>query len=188
MRDRRTTGFAAVAALIGFAIGGGLVHALGSGSEREVRKAPEASGGSAGPSAAATARKAEVHRMGGDVMPFSLGRTEHVFEMTVTGGVQDVVVRSPADSAQIPLIRRHLSHEAGRFRAGDFSDPRSLHGAGMPGVAELSAAGGALEVEYRDLPDGGRIVYTASDPGLVTAIHRWFGAQLSDHGADATYR
>jgi len=188
MTDRRATGIAAVAALIGFAIGGGLAYALGSGSDREVRTAPEAAGGSAGPSAAAPARQAEVRHRGHDVMPFSLDRTTHVFEMTVTGGVQDVVVKSPADSAQVPLIRRHLRHEAGRFRSGDFSDPRALHGSGMPGVAELSAAGGGLQVEYRDLPDGGRIVYTASDPELVTAIHRWFGAQLSDHGADATYR
>lgn len=186
-----------LAALVGFGIGAGLVYALGSGSApgtpgaSRASASPVAAGGTAGGAAeapAAPGRQAEVHHMGGGVMPFSLDRTTHVFEMTVTGGVQDVVVKSPADSAQIPLIRRHLSHEAERFRAGDFSDPRSLHGAGMPGVAELSAAGGALQVEYRDLPDGGRIVYSASDPEVITAIHRWFGAQLSDHGADATYR
>jgi hypothetical protein len=38
------------------------------------------------------------------------------------------------------------------------------------------------------VPDGARITFTASEINLITAVHRWFGAQLSDHGADATFR
>jgi hypothetical protein len=133
-------------------------------------------------------RAADVHQMGHTVMPFALEQTTHVFEMTTTGGIQDVVAKDPADSAQIRLIRQHLSHEASQFKSGDYSDPMSLHGRDMPGVSQLSAAGGRLEVEYQDLPAGARITFVATDPELITAIHRWFGAQLSDHGADATYR
>ncbi len=133
-------------------------------------------------------RERMIHDMGSRVMPFDLARTTHVFEMTVTGGIQRVVVKSPADSAQIPLIRRHLEHEAMLFRSGNFSDPMSLHGADMPGLKALAAAGDRLDVMYSDVPQGGQIVFTTSDPGLITAVHRWFGAQLSDHGADATYR
>jgi hypothetical protein len=171
---RPSTWVGAACVLIGIAIGSVGTYVWLSSRER--------------PAPSGLERQAAVHRHGHAVMPFALDRTTHVFEMTTTGGIQDVVVKSPADSAQIPLIRRHLSREAERFRAGDFSDPRSLHGEAMPGLRELSAAGERLEVEYRDLPAGGRIVYTSSDPDLITAIHRWFGAQLSDHGADATYR
>jgi len=121
-------------------------------------------------------------------MPFALERTTHVFEMTTSGGIQDVVTKDPADSGQVRLIRMHLMHEAALFRGGNFSDPASLHGADMPGLKELSAAGDRLRVEYAALPGGARISFTTTDPVLVTAVHRWFGAQLSDHGADATYR
>jgi hypothetical protein len=38
---------------------------------------------------------------------------------------------------------------------------------------------------YSDLPDGAEITFKTTDPQLLTAIHRWFGAQLSEHGADA---
>jgi len=133
-------------------------------------------------------REAMVHQMGGEVMPFSLDSTTHVFEMTTTGGVQQVVAKDPADSAQIQLIRQHLMHEATQFQSGDFSDPMALHGHDMPGLKELSDGGERVQVEFSPLADGGQITFTTSDLSLLTAIHRWFGAQLSDHGADATYR
>jgi len=133
-------------------------------------------------------RQAAVHRMGHDVMPFSLERTRHVFEMTSSGGIQDVVARDEGDSAQVRLIRQHLAHESVRFAAGDFADPATLHGQDMPGIRELSRGVGHFTATYQELPAGGRITFTSEDPILITAIHRWFGAQLSDHGADATYR
>lgn len=133
-------------------------------------------------------RAGMIHDAGSHVMPFSLEETLHVFEMTVDGGVQDVVVREAGNTEQVDLIRQHLEEEAERFARGDFSDPASLHGADMPGLAELAAGAGRVQVAYADLPDGGRITYSTSDPMLVTAIHRWFGAQLSDHAGDATYR
>ena len=143
---------------------------------------------SGAPEESAPDREAMVHEMGGTVMPFALDSTKHVFEMTATGGVQDVVARNPGDSAQIRLVRQHLRHEAMQFGNGDFSDPMSLHGKDMPGLKELSEGAGKVHVEYSDLADGGRITFTTSDVALLTALHRWFGAQLSDHGADATYR
>jgi hypothetical protein len=135
-----------------------------------------------------TKRQAMVHEMGGQVMPFDLRKTQHIFEMTERGGIQDVIIRNSADKDQIPLIQQHLHHEAMRFREGDFSDPMALHGAAMPGIKELSQGAARIKIDYSPLPNGGRITFETSDMHLVTAIHRWFGAQLSDHGADATYR
>jgi hypothetical protein len=42
-----------------------------------------------------------------------------------------------------------------------------------------------LDIAYADVPNGGRITYTAHTPALVDAVHRWFDAQVSDHGRDA---
>ena len=129
-----------------------------------------------------------VHEMGHRVMPFELSKTQHIFTMTDNGGVQQVIVKDPSDKEQIALIQEHLQHLATEFGAGDFSTPASLHGADMPGLKELAAGAARVKIEYAALPNGGQITFTTDDLHLVTAIHRWFGAQLSDHGADATYR
>ena len=143
---------------------------------------------SSSPAPLPSERAEHVHEMGATVMPFALEKTTHIFEMNESGGVQDVVAKEPGDTATIRLIRQHLRHEAELFRRGDFRDPESLHGAEIPGVRQLAAGADRVRVEYRELPDGARIVFSTDDPALVTGVHRWFGAQLSDHAADATYR
>jgi hypothetical protein len=52
----------------------------------------------------------------------------------------------------------------------------------------LSAGAARIRVSCEPLPNGAEITFSTDDPHLITALHRWFGAQLSDHGADATYR
>jgi len=133
-------------------------------------------------------RQAMVHDIGSQVMPFDLSQTTHIFEMTESGGVQQVIAKDPSDNAQVALVQQHIQHEVMMFSAGDFSDPMSLHGGDMPGIKELAAGTGQIEIEYAALPDGAQITFTTEDLNLVTAIHRWFGAQLSDHGSDATSR
>lgn len=203
MGQGRRTGWLAWMAIVGLAAcTGGTGEAPPQGASgveapASATGAPEASeapaAGTPGTAAAAQMsthqhRPGMIHEAGQHVMPFSLEATLHVFEMTREGGIQDVVVREPGNQEQIDLIRQHLQEEAELFAQGDFSDPASLHGADMPGLAELTAGASRMQVVYSELPDGARITYTSDDPALVTAIHRWFGAQLSDHGTDATYR
>jgi hypothetical protein len=135
--------------------------------------------------ARAQTQQEHVHAMAHAVMPFDIAKTQHVFTMTTSGGVERVVVRNPADQDQLPLIRQHLQKEAEHFQRGDYSDPALLHGARIAGIDELSRGARRIRVAYAELPDGARIVFTTSDAHLVTAIHRWFGAQLSEHGTDA---
>lgn len=135
--------------------------------------------------ALAQTKQEHVHGMGRTVMPFDLARTTHIFRMTDTGGVQSVVVKDAKDKDQVGLIRQHLRHEAGAFERGDYSDPRSLHGATMPGLSELESGHAEIAVSYSELPLGAALTFTTRNAHLVTAIHRWFGAQLSEHGADA---
>jgi len=135
-----------------------------------------------------TNRQVMVHDMSSNVMPFDLSQTIHVFEMTESGGIQQVVTKDPNDSAQITLIQQHIQHEVMLFSAGNFSDPMLLHGSEMPGVKELSAGAAQIKVEYAALPNGAQITFITQDTHIVTEIHRWFGAQLSDHGSDAIAR
>jgi hypothetical protein len=131
-------------------------------------------------------RQADVATRGGHVMPFSLQATEHIFTKNATGGVQQVVVRNAGDAAQQALVRQHLREIREQFLKGDFSAPSQIHGASMPGLAELKTAQpGQLAIDYRDMPGGAELRYVAASAQLVTALHQWFDAQLADHGPDA---
>jgi hypothetical protein len=141
----------------------------------------------AAPAPAASAdRQAQVAERGQSVMPFDLDRTTHQFVKTGSGGVQTVVADDPRDGSQVGLIRQHLQQEADRFRRGDFTDPAAIHGDQMPGLTVLRASPGLITVEYAATSDGARITYASDDTAAIDALHAWFDAQVSDHGAHAT--
>ncbi|MDD4915424.1 MAG: aspartate carbamoyltransferase [Methylococcales bacterium] len=132
------------------------------------------------------ARQSEVARRGAEVMPFSLAKTLHQFTKTADGGVQKVIARDPTDQEQIVLIRQHLRQLAQKFSVGDYSGPASIHGADMPGLAQLKQASPAqLKIVYADDPAGASLTFTAADSRFIPAVHAWFDAQLHDHGHDA---
>ncbi|HEV7761048.1 MAG TPA: hypothetical protein VGO78_18710 [Acidimicrobiales bacterium] len=132
-------------------------------------------------------RQAEIADRGAEVMPFDLDATTHRFAPSDTGLVETVVATDPSDTAQVDLIRDHLAHEAGRFARGDYGDPATIHGQGMPGLAELEAGADAVAITYENLTDGAKVVFTTDDPDLVDALHRWGEAQTTDHGTHADH-
>lgn len=135
---------------------------------------------------ATEARLDEVVSRGVHVMPFDLEKTLHVFTSVEKGGVQQVIVKDKNDAEQIALIRQHLSKIAREFNQGDFSNPVKIHGNKMAGLEALSTAEkGTLSIIYKELPDGAQIDYTSEKADLVTAIHQFFEAQLSDHARHA---
>lgn len=133
----------------------------------------------------ASTRQEEVAAKGRRVMPFDLDRTTHVFTKLPDGGRQTVTADEGAGSDQVPLIQGHLRAEATAFAAGDFTDPTSIHGADMPGVARLSGAGDRLRITYADTATGAELAFSTADRDLVGAVHAWFDAQVSDHGRHA---
>lgn len=136
--------------------------------------------------AADAQRQAEVAKLGTDVMPFSLKATTHVFTKTAEGGTQRVVAKSATDSTQVRLVREHLHDIQTQFLKGDFSGPSHIHGNEMPGLADLKAVRpGQVAIDYKDVDGGAELSYRTADAKLVAALHAWFDAQLSDHGADA---
>ena len=135
--------------------------------------------------ACAETPQAHVHEMAHSVMPFDMSKTVHIFRMNESGGVQTVIAKDPGAADQIALIQQHLQHEAERFQHGDYSDPATLHGASMPGLKEVQAGAARIKVTYAALPAGAALTFATTDLHLLTALHRWFGAQLSEHGADA---
>ena len=136
-------------------------------------------------SSASPERLHEVEERGRHVMPFNLEKTQHVFEKTDRGGIQQVVAKEADDAEQIALIRQHFTAISKGFQQGDFSRQRRIHGNDMPGLAELTADYRHVHFDFRELPNGAEIEYSAENPVLVDAIHRYFNAQLTDHGQHA---
>ncbi|MFP3900697.1 MAG: aspartate carbamoyltransferase [Acidimicrobiia bacterium] len=132
-------------------------------------------------------RQDAVAARGAEVMPFDLDATTHRFAPVDDGLIQTVVADDPGDAEQVGLIREHLTHEADRFTEGDFGDPATIHGHDMPGLAELEAGAGGIRIAYDEIEGGARIAYTTTDPALVSALHRWGEAQVTDHGAHAEH-
>ena len=120
------------------------------------------------------------------VMPFDLNATTHTFTKTDTGGVQQIVVKDPANTRNLALIRSHLAKEAASFRAGNYSDPARIHGMDMPGMKELEAGAARVTVTYADIPGGAQITYSSTEPALISAIHSWFDRQTADHSMPGT--
>jgi hypothetical protein len=50
-----------------------------------------------------------------------------------------IVAKDAADAKQISMVRTHLQLMRGRFEQGDYSGPAHIHGAAMPGLADLKA-------------------------------------------------
>jgi hypothetical protein len=131
-------------------------------------------------------REAEVSQRGEEVMPFSLAATTHIFTKNAEGGMQRVVAKKSTDADQVKLVREHLLEIRKQFLNGDFSGPSRIHGDDMPGLADLKTARpGQISIVYQDVEGGAELIYKTSDASLVTALHKWFDAQLSDHGKDA---
>lgn len=131
-------------------------------------------------------RQAEVAKKGKDVMPFTLSATKHIFTKTAEGGIQRVIAKKSTDAVQVKLVRKHLKEIREQFLRGDFSGPGHIHGQDMPGLSELrDAKPGQIDINYIDVKGGAELTYKTSEATLVSALHRWFDAQLSDHGKDA---
>ena len=95
------------------------------------------------------------------------------------------MISDDGDIEQIQRIRSHLKQEADQFGRGHFHDPQQIHGEDMAGVHALVQGHDRIAISYSDIEMGGEILYTTEDAEIVSAIHAWFDAQLSDHGAHA---
>jgi hypothetical protein len=130
------------------------------------------------------AHQGQGDHLGASVMPFDLARSTHIFTPTADGGTQDVVSKD-GDPKQIALIRDHLKKEAAAFARGVYTDPASIHGTDMPGLKELKAGANRIRIAFEELPQGARLRFSTRDAALITALHRWFEAQVREHGTDA---
>ncbi|MFZ0456478.1 MAG: hypothetical protein WCE54_19620 [Ignavibacteriaceae bacterium] len=126
-----------------------------------------------------------IHKRSPMVMPFNMSKVTHYFIKTKDGGNLIIKTKNPKDTVQAALVREHLKKEQALFSNANFRDPKTLHGMNMPGLKILSKSKGKFKVDYKELADGAQLEFTSKDSVVISAIHKWFDAQLRDHGSDA---
>ncbi len=130
-------------------------------------------------------RQHMIHSESHMVMPFDMNKVTHYFIKNNQGGVLMIKTKNKKDTAQAALIQSHLKKEGKLFSNADFRDPKTLHGMNMPGLKVLSGSKGKFKVKYKNLSDGGQLTFNSKNSEVINAIHKWFDAQLKDHGSDA---
>jgi hypothetical protein len=123
----------------------------------------------------------DLDERGDATMGFDHERTTHHFLITDQGGVIQVEANDPKDTESRDQIRHHLAGIAGKFAAGDFSDPAKIHDRVLPGVPEMIRLKGAITWRYEEKERGGQVVITTADPAARSAVHDFLRAQIADH-------
>ena len=116
-------------------------------------------------------KQQQVHQMGASVMQFEMAKTLHVFKMTETGGVQQVVVRNEGDKGPGAAHTAAPSARGQQISAGgDYSDPAALHGLDMPGLKELQVGARLMKITYSALTNGGEINFWTNDFRMMVCV------------------
>jgi hypothetical protein len=106
--------------------------------------------------------------------------SSHRFDTTSDGGTIQLE-SDRGDSLDVAQIRAHLKLIQHAFEAGDFSTPAFVHGHDMPGTSVLAAKRALIRYSYQDLPKGGQVRITTSDPDALKAVRDFLEAQRSEH-------
>lgn len=114
-------------------------------------------------------------------MAFSQTATTHHFLIRSDGGVIEVTANDPKDTATRDELRAHLQHIAHLFSAGDFDIPMFIHDQVPPGVPEMKQLKNQIHYAYAEIPRGGKVVISSSDPAAASAIQRFLRFQIEEH-------
>lgn len=129
-------------------------------------------------------KKAEKAPASSQLVPYDTQQALESFSKTVHGGIMHIIAKSVDNTQQVKLIQSYLRQTAAEYKKGDFSSTERFHGSNMPGLAQMkSAKADDIRYDYKALPNGGQIHFSAEYPHLLNALHQWFDAQIQEHGS-----
>jgi len=114
-------------------------------------------------------------------MGFSQTTTTHHFFLRSDGGAIQVEANDPKDTATRDTIRTHLTHIAHAFSEGDFDIPMFVHDTPPPGVPEMKRLKNKITYTFKEIPAGGRVLISTTDPEALGAIHKFLTFQIDEH-------
>jgi hypothetical protein len=106
----------------------------------------------------------------------------HQFDILPDGGRIALQMKDD-DTLGVAQIRAHLKLIQHAFQAGDFSTPAFVHMKTMPGTEAMTRRKDFIKYTYADIPRGGEVRITTSDPESLAAVRQFLLAQRMDHRA-----
>ena len=106
----------------------------------------------------------------------------HRFDVLPDGGLIALEMKN-GDSLAVAQIRAHMKLIEHAFQAGDFSTPEFVHARPMPGTDIMTRNRALIRYTYADLPRGGEVRITTTDPESLRGIRLFLTAQRADHKA-----
>jgi hypothetical protein len=125
---------------------------------------------------------AGVQERGRAAMGVDQYTSTHLFDALPDGGRIELQ-RNVDDPTGVATIRQHLRDIVAAFEDGDFRIPGYVHAQEVPGTATMSRKRDRITYSYSDLPRGGEVRLTTSDPEAIAAIHAFVAFQRMDHRA-----
>ena len=125
---------------------------------------------------------AAMQERGKTVMGVDQYASTHHFDALPDGGRIELQRDAP-DSAGVARIRAHLREIAVAFKAGDFSQPATVHMSDVPGAKVMAAKRRVISYETHDLPRGAELWIRTRDAEAIHAIHDFMAFQRMEHHA-----
>jgi hypothetical protein len=124
---------------------------------------------------------ATVEKHGEQAMGFAHDKSTHHFRLISDGGAIEITANQVNDKTDVAAIGSHLSKIAASFKDGDFSAPTFIHDGVPPGTTTRKLMKSAIRYQYAEVPSGGRLRITSSDPVAVAAVHDFLRFQITEH-------
>ena len=124
---------------------------------------------------------AQVDKRGDEAMGFSHKKTTHHFRLLADGGAIEVTANDPADATSREQVRGHLAHIAKLFAEGNFAIPMLVHAQKPPGSESMQQLRGEIQHRYEEMPAGGRVRISTTNPKALAAVHEFLRFQIEDH-------
>ncbi len=121
-----------------------------------------------------------LQERGREAMGVDQYTSSHVFDALPDGGRIELQ-RDVDDPPGIATIRQHLQEVAAAFQRGDFRIPGFVHAQPVPGTDVMARARERITYTYSELPRGGQIRITTTDPDALHAVHEFMTFQRRDH-------
>lgn len=124
---------------------------------------------------------ARVDERGDTAMGFSHEKTTHHFRLLADGGAIEVTANDPADAASRDQVRGHLARIAKLFAEGKFAIPMLVHAQKPPGSESMQQLREQIQYRYEEVPAGGRVRISTTNPKALTAVLEFLRFQIEDH-------
>ena len=124
----------------------------------------------------------QLQERGAVAMGVNQYTSTHRFDALADGGRIELQ-RDENDTRDVATIRAHLKEIRAAFERGDFTTPAFVHAEEVPGTRVMAARREHIKYTYADLPQGGEVRITTSDPEALRAIHAFVAYQRKDHRA-----